>query len=378
MLSLIGIIREALLILSMIQLPCDAIRLYQRVDGDFHAVRSAYLLGVSPYIVGYYHKDDQPRPDAELISCGNSSRSIMYMDFLNEKNIIGSINGCLVRINSIAQILGESNADASAKLVGVLARSSEFKLTPYIEKHPLGECECGGRFSLYASTNTKRCSSCGIAVLHESIFEETPFPGQDAQKVKQGRHYPCMHCKLWVSRIQAWAVVEIPRAVIAQLEIYCKRDGLNLKKMTCERVRKYLKEGKAMKLSKWNNFVPLIRKILTDISPPQLTSDELDALYGMFNKIAAVLKRARPNNNINYYPYIIYKILDHQLPKGPRKSQILECIHLQSSDTMRIIDNIFKQQVYAEIAELRSRSGEETSAGRAHVGDHDLMLHYTP
>ena len=80
----------------------------------------------------------------------------------------------------------------------------------------------------------------------------------------------------------------------------------------------------------------LIKKIITGIAPPQLTDAELRKLYNLFNKVVGAFEETKQSDKCNtlYYPYLIYKILEYILPSDIRKKKILECIHLQSRDTL--------------------------------------------
>jgi hypothetical protein len=80
--------------------------------------------------------------------------------------------------------------------------------------------------------------------------------------------------------------------------------------------------------------------------PPQLTRDETRQLHNIFDKCVNEYENVKPigKRNKMYYPYIIYKILDHIITKnGIRKKRILECIHLQSRDTLITNDNIWEK-----------------------------------
>ena len=160
------------------------------------------------------------------------------------------------------------------------------------------------------------CPKCGKvrAVIESELIYETP-KSYDQTK----------HCKFWVDRIQALNSKDIPKKIIDDV-VYCsKRD--NMQKLSCPQIRCYLKETRN---SDYNDYVPLIRKIITGISPPQLTEGELRKLYNMFSKATAV----ESTGNTVYYPYLILKCLEHILKKGKRKNKIIECIHLQSRETL--------------------------------------------
>jgi hypothetical protein len=306
------------------------------VNIDVHDITSMYMGGVSSYLVNYYENKQNALDD--------------FWAFINSKNVVGVIDGCIRRLFVIIENLPDSYDKARVDtILSILTKESEYKITIVIQHTKMTDCECGGRFVIYSDSSEKKCKECGItSTIYGAIFDDMQLYNQDGQKPKQGRHYPGLHCKLWMSRIQAWSGPDIPPLVFSKLHVCVKRDNVNLKKMRCKQVRKYLKE---CGYSTYNNFVPYIRKVLTSLAPPQLTHDELNRLYNLFNKVAAVLKRLRPNNNITYYPYIIYKIIDAILISGNRKARIIECIHLQSNKTMRFIDDIYGQ-ICDEIDEL--------------------------
>jgi hypothetical protein len=313
--------------------------MYSMAKLDSTEVYSKYMLGASPYIVNYY----------------NDSNGVLseYWNFINSKNIIGLMDGCVRRLYSILdnlQPFAEKSDIDEAMLI--LSHEQDYKMNAVVPQTEKNTCQCGGTTSIYSDTSEYKCKDCGMTTtIYGVIFDDTQLYNQDGQKPKQGRHYPSLHCKLWIARIQAWTGPEIPDAVFERIKKCIKRDNINAKKIRCRQVRKYLKE---CGYTSYNNFVPYIRKVITGIAPPQLTQEELNQFYSIFNKVAAVLKRLRPQNNITYYPYIIYKILDSMLNNSPRKARILECIHLQSNNTMRFIDDIYGQ-VCDEVEELENK-----------------------
>lgn len=313
--------------------------MYSMVKLDAAEVYSTYMLGASPYLINYYNGDNN------IIN--------EYWAFLTSKNIIGAMDACVRRLyvilDNMQVIIPKDNIDSILKS---FSHEKDFKINTIVPQTKKNICQCGGEISIYSDTSEYKCRECGMTLtIYGVIFDDMQLYNQDGQKPKHGRHYPTMHCKLWIARIQALSGSEIPDAVFENLRMYIKRDGINTKKMRCRQVRKYLKD---CGYSAYNNFVPYIRKIITGVAPPQLTQDELNQFYSIFNKVSAVLKSIRPQNNITYYPYIIYKILDSMLMSGNRKARILECIHLQSNDTMRIIDELYGQ-VCNEVDELTNK-----------------------
>jgi hypothetical protein len=304
---------------------------------DLSDVMSIYMLGVSTHMINYYENKSNALED--------------YWAFINSKNIIGLMDGCVRRTHAILQNLPDSyDKEKISSISDILAREDDYKIHINIQQSQSSICDCGGAISIYSDTSESKCRSCGrTSTIYGAIFDDTQIYNQDGQKSKQCRHYPSLHCKLWMTRIQAWAGPDIPQHVFDKLRTCLNRDRINLKKLRCKQLRKYLK---MCGYSTYNNFIPYIRKILTNITPPQLDPEELNTLYSLFNKVALILKRLRPKNNITYYPYIIYKIMCSILNDGVRKARILECIHLQSNSTMQFIDDLYKQ-VCDEIDELK-------------------------
>jgi hypothetical protein len=312
--------------------------MHSMVTVDLSNALTEYTLGVSIHLINYYENKSDVIDE--------------YWAFVNNKNIIGLMDGCTRRIYSILQNLPDVyNKEMIAIISSKLSRENDYKMQIAIRHTQSCVCDCGGEMAVYSDTSELKCRSCGrTSTIYGAVFDDVQLYNQDVQKPKLGRHYPGLHCKLWMARIQANTGPEIPGPVFARLQTCIKRDRINSKKLRCKQVRKYLKE---CGYSAYNNFVPYIRKMLTGIAPPQLDQSELNRLFGCFNKVSSALKRLRPKNNITYYPYIIYKILCSILNDGVRKARILECIHLQSSDTMRFIDDIYNQ-VCEEIDELKN------------------------
>jgi hypothetical protein len=335
--------------LRIIKLAMNSInKLAPYLDGQLEMMRSisnidlvdctsAYMIGVSTHMINYYENKSNVLDD--------------YWVFIHNKNIIGLMDGCVRRINSILQNLPPSyDKNIVDDISHILNKENDYKMQIVVHDTSSNVCTCGGEMVTYSDTSEYKCNNCGITCkINGVIFDDTPMYNHNGQKAKPGRHYPSLHCKLWMTRIQAWMGPEIPQQVFDKIQRCLKRDNIHLKKLRCKQVRKYLKE---CGYSTYNNFVPYIRKMLTGITPPQLTPDELSNLYSFFDKVVTVLKHIRPKNNITYYPYIIYKILCSVLNNGIRKARILECIHLQSIDTMQFIDDIYKQ-VCEEIDELK-------------------------
>jgi hypothetical protein len=199
-------------------------------------------------------------------------------------------------------------------------------------------CICGTKMIVRSNTSELICIDCGNTVtLLGTIFEDSQFYNQEGNRYKHGSYIPSRHCKYWIDRIQAKENTTISQDNILKIENCILRDGIKNKKIiSIEQFRKYLKETK---LSVFNDHIPLIRKYITGITPPQLTPAELSLLFNYFDKSVKTYNNIKPKTKMNciYYPYILYKILEIVIKDKKRRRDILCCIHLQGNKTL--IDN---------------------------------------
>ena len=213
-------------------------------------------------------------------------------------------------------------------------------------------CGCGATMQVFPSSSEMVCPECGsVSVLHGTVFEDTQYYSQEGQRSKHGCYDPSRHCKFWVQRIQAKEKAEIPSRCLEQVVGCVRRDMVRgCRQLLCTQLRVYLKETGN---TEYNDHVPLIRMMITGVAPPQLTQEETRRLYNMFDKAVNVFDAIKPTDKSNtmYYPYIIYKILEFMLEEGGRKRMVLECIHLQSRDTLISNDEMW-EKICGEVGEI--------------------------
>ncbi len=235
----------------------------------------------------------------------------------------------------------------------LLNESDNLLISTKIKKDDFTSCACGGRKSVFPDTSEVVCNKCGnTEKLHGAVFEDIQLYCQEGQRSKHGCYDPSRHCRFWVQRIQARERVDIPQECINKVTNCINRDGFDVDRfIRCSRIRLYLKETR---FTEYNNHTPLIRSLITRISPPQLTKKECRILYNIFNKCVDAYETTKPANRPNtiYYPYIIYKILDSILPKNHRKKEILECVHLQNRTTLISHDNDWKK-ICSHVREIK-------------------------
>lgn len=304
--------------------------------------RNTYEMDVVDVLTSYYDESIDtrvPQPKA-IISDTYGMRVI-------SENYIGNLNQCMRFIEDLYKHM-RTNIDVGAgfdKLSDMIHRFKRSPISIGVKGIDYDICVCGADMEIFPMMSEIVCPSCGIiAMMYGTVFEDSQFYSQEGQRSKHGTYEPSRHCKFWVHRIQARENTDIPKKCIDQLVQCMRRDGvIDGRRLMCSQIRQYLKETRN---TEFNDHVPLIRKIITGIAPPQLSGPELRVLYNLFDKTVNVFETVKPSTKSNtmYYPYIIYKILELSMPGNRiRKKKILECIHLQSRDTLIANDNIWEK-----------------------------------
>lgn len=205
-------------------------------------------------------------------------------------------------------------------------------------------CSCGNKMIIQSNTSELLCTNCGsIHTLIGSVFENSQFYQQEGNRYMHGTYDPNRHCKFWIDRIQAKENTIIDDISINKIKQCIQKDKIeNLKNISIDQFRIYLKQTK---LSKLNDHIPLIKKMITGYIPPQLNHKELHLLFNYFDKATKIYNQIKPKEKSNslYYPFLIWKILDLIIEDQQKKKELLSCIHLQSYETLIDNDKIWYQ-----------------------------------
>lgn len=230
------------------------------------------------------------------------------------------------------------------KLFNLINIYNKSKLIYNIDEINYDLCSCGHKMVIQANTSELLCIKCGeIHTLIGSVFEDSQFYNQEGNRYKHGSYDPNRHCKFWIERIQAKENTVIDDSVLEKIKSCIKKDKIdNIKNISIDQFRLYLKQTN---LSKLNDHIPLIKKLITGYIPPQLTHNELHLLFNYFDKATKIYDTIKPKEKSNslYYPFLIYKILDLIIENKTKKIELLSCIHLQSYETLIDNDKIWLQ-----------------------------------
>lgn len=249
----------------------------------------------------------------------------------------GHIHNISRYINIYKDLIDNDNLKKMNRLLTIYENTS---LTLDISTTNAENCICGKKMVVNPKTSEIICSSCGfVQILIGTVFDNSQVYNQDGGRYKHANYDPNRHCKFWVDRIQAKENTVISKNDIDKINYCITRDNIkNKKNISIEQFRAYLKE---CKLSNLNDHLPLIKKIITGYTPPQLTYNETQTLYNYFDKAIKTYEKIKPKDKKNfiYYPYLLLKLLDLIIEDKARKKAFLCNIHLQGSDTLTYNDN---------------------------------------
>lgn len=223
---------------------------------------------------------------------------------------------------------------------------TKIKVHMYIEEvRATSVCKLCNEPMMVTNMSEQSCLKCGICQDAALTIVDDENIGNDAKNIKYGTYDPSKHCRYWLDRIQGREIADMSELedIVICIKEHLSQDRIkNSDYITYSLIRNYLhKNGK----SAYNEHIPLIRKLITGITPPQLTESELQKVNIYFIRIIKLYNTIKPSTKINcpYHPYIIYKILEQILQNGQRKTAILKCIHLQSSQTLIQNDKLWQK-----------------------------------
>ena len=259
-------------------------------------------------------------------------------------NLIDFIYEFIVNFKELIKSYISNSEKYLKKIFQLINQYKKTQIIYNIEDIEYDLCVCGNKMIIQSNTSELLCTNCGyINTLIGSVFENSQFYQQEGNRYMHGTYDPNRHCKFWIDRIQAKENTIIDENSINKIKQCIKKDKIeNLKNISIDQFRLYLKQSK---LSKLNDHIPLIKKIITGYIPPQLNHKELHLLFNYFDKATKIYNQIKPKEKSNslYYPFLIWKILDLIIDDKQKKKELLSCIHLQSYETLIDNDKIWYQ-----------------------------------
>jgi hypothetical protein len=348
------------------------IKINNKLLKEIDELKEEYSMGTINILSHYFlvsanYRSSKNELEKKRILIEKSLYFTKYQNFIRKENFITKLDRIINLIKIYIKVLEESihnykkntpiclidtkkvsnnSLDLLQEIYKHLKYYSNTTISKNVKEVIYEICICKSKMNIDSMTSTLICKNCGIIKkLYGTVFEDDQFYYQEGQRTKHGTYDPSKHCRFWVERIQARETTEIPESVIHNIKICIINNKIkNINQISCNEIRKYLRQTHN---SKYNEHVPLIRKLITGITPPQLTEHEMQLINIYFDKVIHIFDEIKPPEKTNcpYHPYFIYKIIEQILNKDSdriRKHQILSCIHLQSRETLVDNDRIFK------------------------------------
>lgn len=329
------------------------IKIHQQHIDNFIELKDEYEMGSINILSDYFlivdnYKNLDNVDKSELLQ-KKDSYFYKYQSFISKENFISKLDRILSNIKRHISSSDLGNAIDKTVLQDIYTSIKLYNnstIDKNVTEAAYEMCICSAKMDIDSLTSALVCKECGSTKdLYGTVFEDEQFYFQEGQRAKHGTYDPAKHCRFWVERIQARETTEIPEKVINDLKKAITYDKIKNKKyISCTQIRKYLSQTR---YSKYNEHVPLIRKLITGIAPDQLTDYEMQLVHIYFDKVIHIFDEIKPVSKTNcpYHPYFIYKIIEQLITKPHdriRKLKILSCIHLQSRETLIENDRIWK------------------------------------
>lgn len=260
-------------------------------------------------------------------------------------NVYELSDGVIQDISDIVQKISPLIEDTSTLSViqGLISTYAGMKLEVIPKEEIFDYCECGNIMEIAALSSEMICDKCGyVTKLIGTVFDDNQFYNQDGCRYKHAGYEPSKHCKCWLERIQAKETNTITAEQLEQIEARIKRDRIvNKRRLTISQLRRYLKDTG---LTELNEHVALIKKLITGISPPQLSFAETQDITNSFSKAIRAYNVVRPKHKSNclFYPFILRKLIELHVSNYGKQRDLLSFIHLQGSQTLVQNDKIWR------------------------------------
>lgn len=237
--------------------------------------------------------------------------SVLWMEYMarvSSNNLFGQIDRLIDDISEYIPV----GDDYLNKL---LSECDNAKTDEVIIKQPITHCT--------------ECSMVHAGNCHSDSADGAPS-GSSAHRKRHGSYDRGRHCRVALKKILTEITFALPadeeRRIRDWFRQYPNNDILHV---TCKTLRLCMRD---IRLTKYNMYIPYIRKILTGNTPVRIPQDEQDTICKRAEAAFMILKD--PYGNMPFYQYLVYKVVDLlYADESNRRDSILSCIHLQRKET---------------------------------------------
>lgn len=302
-------------------------------------IEDDYNLSVISALNDYYQcrsKEDSATREYYRIIVSENFLSQINQQFVLIRSAVTELYGVLKR--SCPQL---KELDIISKQI---ERGQSIDVRVAIEKRCYETCKCGHRMDAVPEWSELHCSECGrIKTIIGAVFRDDQFYPQDGQKGKHSGYDTSRHYRFWMERLQALEAKVFEQGDLDRIEYVINRDNYDKHRLCCEDMREILKDSK-VSATHLNDHAPLLVKMFGGQAPPRLDFQENKIISISFNKAMRLYDIINPDGgNKPYYPYFIYKIIEHHFRDNTEKLRLLDYIHLQSRETVIKNDKHYKK-----------------------------------
>jgi len=329
--------------------------IHNKISNDLMNIEKTYNNKIS-YLVDKYLsvKMNVSDPQVNDIFIDNSDDTINKASITEEYNnylltsrmsskihdVFSSIMNILNKIELNNPLLSIQMKDKQYETIKTLIRNyNNYNINAKLEKIDRELCEvCNIRYTIDHEKGEIFCKLCGLlSNISDDMYDST-FSLSTEGRSKNSMYVSSGHCEFWFKRIFALEPTDMKEQVISSVRQWLIKNNYPI---TCEYIRKALQK---LKLPTYNTHVSLIRKLLTGKVPEPPSYKVKIHIFNDFNLAVQIYSEIYQDNNIKYYPYFIWKIIEILYWDQPRRRhEIFECIHLQNLDTLKKNDKIWKR-----------------------------------
>lgn len=312
---------------------------------ELETLENNYNLSVIGVLGDYYESRDN-----EEEKTNNYYRTITSENFVS--GIDHAALRCVCAVKTLQEALrlrvpAEANIGFERKLARIsrnIETAQSIEISLKLDSRNFEICKCGSRMIVIAELSEMRCQTCPkVKTIIGAVFRDDQFYPQDGQKTKHSGYDTSRHYRFWIERLQALENKSFDPWVMERIEYVLQRDSYDKNTLNCENMREILKDS-MVKSTALNDHAPLLVKMFGGPAPPQLTFQEHRTLSIRFNKAMALYDVINlEGGNKPYYPYFIYKIIEHEFRGNKDKLRLLGSIHLQSRETVIKNDKYFEE-----------------------------------
>lgn len=224
-----------------------------------------------------------------------------------------------------------------------------------------GTCECGTAIQFFGSSRVE-CDNCGrVKELHGLVFDKSQMYNNGGKCTIKRPYKPKPHVVKHINGLLGKSDTVIPIDVLNKIHELMRASFSNGDRhrtaadMTCDQVRAWCQKVRYKKYIE----VPKIRRLVAEMDgitliPEQFTTDEMyyvtqDAILAseifedIQDKPELLTSCGKTEiHNRFFYPYMIYRVIEHHIKDEVRFSRFISAIHFQSGSTLRKNDIIWQ------------------------------------